>query len=77
MRIKKSNHTVFLFPTWLIINNFTAGIIRKKLKKDGIAVTRKQSITIIKEIKRYKRHNPDWIFAQINEKSGKTITWKI
>lgn len=77
MRIKKNKHTVFLFPTRLILNNFTAGIIRRKLKKDGINVTKKQILPIIKEIKRYKKRNSNWIFAQINEKNGNTITWKI
>ena len=77
MRIKKNNHTVFLFPTQLILNNFTAGIIQRKLKKGGINVTKKQILPIIKEIKRYKKRNSNWIFAQINEKNGNTITWKI
>ena len=77
MIIKKNNHTVYLFPTGLILNNFTAGIIQRKIKKDGINVTKKQILPIIKEIKRYKKHNSDWIFAQINEKNGNTITWII
>ena len=77
MIIKKNNRTVFLFPTRFILNNFTAGIIRRKLKKDGINLTKKQILPIIKEIKRYKKRNSNWIFAQINEKNGNTITWKI
>ncbi len=77
MIIKKNNHTVYLFPTGLILNNFTAGIIQRKIKKDGINVTKKQILPIIKEIKRYKKRNSNWIFAQINEKNDNTITWKI
>lgn len=72
MIIKKNNHTVFLLP-----NNYIVGIIRRKLKKDGINLTKKQILPIIKEIKRYKKRNSNWIFAQINEKNGDTITWKI
>jgi hypothetical protein len=77
MIIKKNNHTVYLFPTRLILNNFTAGIIRRKLKKDGINVTKKQILPIIKEIKRYKKRNSNWIFAEINEKNGTYISWRI
>jgi hypothetical protein len=61
----------------LILNNFTAGIIRRKLKKDGINVTKKQILPIIKEIKRYKKRNSNWIFAEINEKNGTYISWRI
>ena len=73
MIIKKNNHTVFLLP-----NNYIAGIIRKKLKKEGINVTKKQALRIINELKRYnKRHPNNRNFVEINEKNGSSIIFII
>lgn len=77
MRINKNNHTVFIFPTGLIINKCTVGIIRIKLKKEGINIPKKQILAIAKETKRYKKRNPDWNFIEINEKSGMSISFRI
>lgn len=77
MRINKNNHTVFIFPTGLIINKFTMVIIHIKLKKEGINIPRRQILPIVKEIKRYSKHNPNWNFIEINEKSGISISFRI
>lgn len=69
MIIKKNNHTVFVLP-----NNFIAVIIRQKLKKERINVTKKQALLIINKLKQYKKRHPkNWNFVEINEKNGSSI----
>ncbi|MBO7274589.1 MAG: hypothetical protein J6V22_07010, partial [Clostridia bacterium] len=48
------------FPTGLVLNRFTAGIVCRKLKKEGIHLTRKQTVLFIKELKKYKKKHRDW-----------------
>ena len=39
------------FPTALVLNRLTAGIVRKSLKKQGVRLTRKQTVLFIKELR--------------------------
>ena len=77
MKIKINSHTVFLFPTGLLANGFATGIVCKKLKEEGIILTRKQFTLIIKELRRYKKKHSSWNLVEISEKSGNTVTIRI
>jgi hypothetical protein len=77
MKISVNSKTVFRFPTSLVVNRFTAVIIRSKLKKEGIKLTRKQTALFIKELKRYKKYAPDWSLVEVEEHSGRKITIRI
>ena len=77
MKITVNGRTVFRFPTGMIFNSLTAGIVKKSLKKDGINLTRKQTAMLIKEIKRYRRTHADWYLVEVYEKSGEVIRVKI
>ena len=77
MKITINTRTVFLFPTGLIANRFTAGIVRRKLKKEGIRLTRKQTSLLIKEITRYKKNHTDWNLVEVDNKNGDTVKVKI
>ena len=77
MRITVNDRTVFRFPTCLIINTLTAGIIRRKLKKYKLILTRKQTMRFIKELKRYKKSHSDWYLVEASEKNGDTVRVKI
>ena len=77
MRISVNNRTMFLFPTGLIANRFTAGIVCRKLKKEGIQLTRKQILLFFKEIKRYKKSHADWNLVEVDSKDGDRVTVKI
>ena len=70
MKITINDRTVFLFPTGLIANRFTAGIVCRKLKKEGIQLTRKQILLFFKEIKRYKKSHADWNLVEVDSKDG-------
>ena len=68
---------VLRFPTGLVINRLTAGIIRRSLKKKGIHLSRKQTVLFIKELKRYKKKHRDWNLVEISENGTNRIIIKI
>ena len=77
MKITVNSRTYFRFPTALIINRFTAGIIRRKLKKEGITLPLKQTLLLIKELKRYKKNHTEWNLVEIEDQNGNTVQIKI
>ena len=68
---------VFRFPTGLVFNRLTAGIVCKKLKKEGIHLTRKQTILFIKELKRYKKKHRDWNLVEVEGSDEDSVIIKI
>ena len=77
MKITVNDHTVFRFPTGLILNRLTAGIIRGQLGKRGLRLARKQTLLFIKELKKYKKRHPDWNLVETTEKDGDSVIIKI
>lgn len=65
------------FPTGLVLNRFTAGIVRKQLKKEGVNLTRKQTVLFIKELKKYRRHHRDWNLVEVEENGKNSVIIKI
>ena len=65
------------FPTGLVLNRFTAGIVRKQLKKEGIHLTRKQTVLFIKELKKYRRQHRDWNLVEVSENDTNSVIIKI
>ncbi len=65
------------FPTGLILNRCTAGIVRKELKKEGITLTRKQTVLFIKELKRYKKTHRDWNLVEVEGSDEDRVIVKI
>lgn len=64
-------------PTGLILNRLTAGIVCRKLKKEGIHLTRKQTVLFIKELKKYKKKHRDWNLVEVSENDTNSIVIKI
>lgn len=77
MKITINSHTVLLFPTGIIANRFTALIISRMLKKEGVQLTNKQIALFIKEIKRFKKNHPDWNLVEICDEDKDTIEVKV
>lgn len=65
------------FPTDLVLNRCTAGIVRKQLKKEGINLTRKQTVLLIKELKKYKKTHRDWNLVEVTEGGKNSVIIKI
>ena len=64
-------------PTSLALNRCTAGMVRKELEKEGIHLTHKQTVLLIKELKRYKKTHRDWNLVEITENDKNSIIIKI
>lgn len=78
MRITVNHRTIFLFPTRLVVNRLTTGFIRRKLEKQGISLTRKQALLFVKELRRYKKHHPEWNLIEVEDKDGgESVTIKV
>ena len=77
MKITVNDHTVFRFPTGLILNRLPAGIIRGQLGKRGLRLARKQTLLFIKELKKYKKRHTDWNLVETTEKDGDSVIIKI
>ena len=65
------------FPTSLVLNRLTAGMVRRSLKKKGVRLTRKQTVLFIKEFKRYKREHGDWNLVEVEENGKNSVIIKI
>jgi len=77
MKITKNNRTVFLIPTGTIASRCTAGMIARKLNKEGIMLTSEQVLSIIDEIKRYKKNHKDWRLIDVKRENGDTASIEI
>ena len=73
MKIRVNQKTVFAFPSRLLFNTLTAGIARKELEKEGICLTRKQTVAFIKALRTCKRAHPDWNLVEIQEQGGDEV----
>ena len=77
MKVTINNKTVFMFPTRLVINRLTAGFIRRKLREEGVNLSRKQTVRMIKTLHKYRRKHPEWNLVEITETDGDSIIVRI
>lgn len=77
MKVTVNSRTVFALPTRIVANRFTAGFIRKKLEKEGIRLTRRQTLLFVREMKKYKKKHAEWNLVEIEEKNGDTVSIRI
>ncbi len=63
-----------LFPTSMILNSITAGLIQKYTK---LNITREQAVMLIKELKRYKREHKDWVLVEVKSSNGDYVKIKL
>lgn len=75
MRISVNSWPVFVFPSWLLINNFTLGFVRREFKKQGIVLTWDQTAYFVREFRKSKKRHPDWVFLEL-QKNGKKFSIK-
>ena len=77
MKIMVNTHTVFCIYTGFIVNRFTAGIVCRKLRKEGIILTKQQLLLVFKESRLYKKSHPDWTIAEIENQDGSIVKIKL
>ena len=68
---------VLRFPTCFLLNRITAGIMCRVLKKEGVHITQKQAVSLIKEIRRCKTKFRDWNFVEITDNNNDRVIIKI
>ena len=73
MKMTVNQHTIFILPTRLLVNRLTAGIIRKKMEREGLTLTTEQLLLFTKELKRYKKNHPQFCLMEATSPDGKTI----
>ena len=77
MKVRVNDKTVFMFPTCLAINRLTAGFIRKKLRKEGVKLSRKQTVRLIRVFRKYRRKHPEWTLVEATEADGEHVIVKL
>lgn len=77
MKISVNAKVVFRFPTCLILNRLSVGILRRRLKKEGVKLSRRQTVLFMKECRKYKKRAPDWNLVEVTGHTGNTVTVRI
>lgn len=75
IQIKDSENHKFCvpIPTGAVFGHITAAILPHALQDKGITITKKQAYQFIRELRRYKKHHPDWVLVDIEDSCGDTV----
>ena len=52
-------------------------IFRRKLKKQGVRMTKKQARRLIRGIRKYRRHHKEWCLVEVIRENGDTFGIKL
>jgi len=66
------NHDIKI-PTGVALNRVTAGVVTSVLKKNGVALPKKQLLQLMKEAKKYKRNHPEWKLLEVEDADGEYV----
>ncbi|MBR2019047.1 MAG: hypothetical protein IKA05_01455 [Clostridia bacterium] len=73
IREEERKTRTFQLPSALLLNRFSAMLIRRALKKKGVTVTRKQTARFLKALKHYKCEHRDWKLLEICDKKNQHV----
>lgn len=75
IQIKDSENHKFCFPipTGAVFGHITAALLPRALQDKGVTITKKQAYQFIRELRRYKKHHPDWVLVDIEDSCGDTV----
>ena len=75
IQIKDSENHKFCvpIPTGAVFGHITAAILPRALQDKGVTITKKQAYQFIRELRRYKKHHPDWVLVDIEDSCGDTV----
>ena len=77
VRTREDKTLVFCFPTVLLVNRFSAMLLRRKLKKEGVKLSRRQTDRFLKELKHYRSTHPGWVLVDFRDKKGPLVEVKL
>ena len=72
MKITVNTHTIY-FPTFLVVNRVTVGMICRWLKKQGILLTKKDFLLLLKKLRLFQRQHGDWNLVEIQSQDQTKI----
>lgn len=64
-------------PSGIVFNRATAVLMPAVMKKNGINISVKASVKMIKELNNYRKNNPEWYLVEINSSKGDTVRIKL
>ncbi len=69
---------IFLpIPSGLVFNRFTAGVLIKTMKQNGLNLDKKQALAIIKAVNAYRRKHRDWVLVEVDSADGDYVKIKL
>ena len=66
------NHDIGI-PTGLALNHATLGFVSKLCQKNGVNISKKQLLVLLKALKDYKKTHPDWKLVEVDELDGEHV----
>ena len=66
-----------LIPTRIVLNAIVAAVVSAVLKKRDIQISAAQLNRLFREVRRYKRRNPEWILVYVQDAGGTCVTVKL
>ena len=66
-----------VLPSALVLNRFFAGVLSKALEQNGIAIDRRQTAALLKELSRFRREHRDWKLVEVESADGECVEVKI
>lgn len=66
-----------LFPTGIMCNSVMAGFLPKMLKQNGVTITRKQAVAMVKALNDYRHSHRDWNLVEVESSGGEYIEIKL
>ena len=66
-----------LFPSSLVWNDVTAGLLSCFLKKEDVHLSAGQMRRLFRILRQYKRNHSEWILAEVDSADGSHVTVKL
>lgn len=61
------------FPTNLVLNGVTAGIVSRLCGKKGVNIPTRYMRELIKAAREYKKNHPEWTLVEVSERNGDKV----
>lgn len=77
IKSKQGKNIRIPLPSVLVFNRFTAGLMPKYLKQNGLDISKKQARVFVKELHRFRRRHRDWVLVEVQSASGDYVKIKL
>lgn len=70
---KEKSGVCLQLPTGLLLNRLTAGIVARKLRKQGMQISGKSVYAFAKAVRTYRKEHPQWQLVEVQSANGEQI----